>query len=143
MLRIPLIVFLPLLIACGTTTQSSSLDTDGARVKSFRADVDTTFAAILTVLQQENYQITRGDELGQSISAKSPVTTGAIGARLDYTIARFDLESMVSGITNVRLGLTRTWEASGHGRTPNNDRQVGKESRYEHFFELIEQTLAG
>jgi len=142
MLRILLLALLPIFVACGTTTQSSALDTDGARVKSFHADVNTTFAAILTVLTQENYQITRADELGQSISASSAVTTGALGSRLDYTIARFDLESMVSGITNVRLGLTKTWEVSGHGRTPNNDRQVGKESRYEHFFERIGQALA-
>ena len=49
---------------------------------------------------------------------------------------------MVSGITNVRLGLTKTWEFSGDGRTPNNDRLVGSESRYEYFFERIEQRLA-
>jgi hypothetical protein len=129
-------------VSCGTTTQQSTLDHDGARVRTFRADVDTTFKAIVDVLLKENYQITRADELGQSISANSPVKTGAIGSRLDYTIARFDLESMVSGITNVRLGLTKTWEISGHGRTPNNDRLVGSESKYEYFFERIEQKLA-
>ena len=142
MLRILPIFLFVFVVACGTTTQQSTLDHDGARVKTFRADVDRTFKTIVDVLLKENYQITRADELGQSISANSPVKTGAIGSRLDYTIARFDLESMVAGITNVRLGLTKTWEFSGDGRTPNNDRLVGAESKYEHFFELIEKALA-
>jgi len=142
----PLALVLGLAATVGCASPgSSSLAVDGSWVRVFAAEPGPLFDAVVAVLAGDGYQIQRANRNGGSLSARSPVATTTwplYGEVLRYTLARVDLENLADGHVQLRLGLVETYEPSGAGRSPNNDRPVDSRATYERFFDKVAARLA-
>ena len=134
--------FLPLLFvaACASNGRvEMTREVDGAWVHTFPGDLEATYHAASAALVAEGWTVVRADPIGGSLSAKSPVESGAINVW--YRVAHVVIEPGLSGGTRVRLGLLRTREYAGGGREPMNDIAISDREDYEEIFLAIGRQL--
>jgi hypothetical protein len=133
---------LPLLLAAACAAHGSiemTREVDGAWVHAFAGDFEATYHAAARALDRQGWTVVRADPIGGSLSAKSPVESGALNVW--YRLAHVVVEPHAPGVTRVRLGLLKTHEYAGGGREPNNDRTVSDRGDYEEIFLAIRREL--
>ena len=133
---------LPLLLAAACATNGKvelTREVDGAWVHTFPGGLEGTYHAAVAALAAEGWTVVRADPIGGSLSAKSPVKSGAV--EVWYRLAHVVIEPGLSGGSRVRLGLVRTREYAAGGREPNNDRTISDRGDYEDLFLAIAEEL--
>jgi hypothetical protein len=134
--------WIPLLLAAACASNGRvemTREVDGAWVHTFPVDFEATYHAASAALVAEGWTLVRADPIGGSLSAKSPVKSGAIDVW--YRLAHVVIEPGLSGGSRVRLGLLRTREYAGGGREPTNDIAISDRKDYEEIFLAIERHL--
>lgn len=114
-------------------------EVDGAWVHTYPGGLEETYHAASAALVAEGWTVVRADPIGGSLSAKSPVKSGAV--EVWYRLAHVVIEPGLSGGSRVRLGLLRTREYAGRGREPTNDIVISDREDYEQIFLAIERHL--
>lgn len=139
-MRRPVWLLLPLACASNDGRSDMTVETDGAWVRAFATDRETAYHAALAVLRDRGWTFHATNPLGGSFTAKSPVRS--IAGAVSYRLAHVVVESRSRTDVRIRIGMVRTYEPSGGGRRPNNDRPVRDRDDYAALFDEIAAEIA-